>query len=128
MLVTLSGIVTLVRPAPTHIIKGGIKLVNIVRVANARGEIPVTGRPLIVLGMVTGPTGPVYPVMMIVPLLVLQVNWACTTAGSVKSSNNNNRPARAARCWFSCIHDPLVNVVYVFKEDSFLSFRAVIVG
>ena len=30
----------------------------------------VTGRPLIVLGMVTAPPGPVYPVMVIVPLLV----------------------------------------------------------
>src|ERR1039458_954896 len=128
MLVTLSGIVTLVRPAPTHIIKGGIKLVNIVRVANARGEIPVTGRPLIVLGMVTGPTGPVYPMMMIVPLLVLQVNWACTVAGSIKRNSSNNMAVRAARRSFSCIHDPLLNVVLVFIEHSFLSFRAMMDG
>jgi hypothetical protein len=31
----------------------------------------VTGRPLIVLGMVTAPPGPVYPVMVIVRLLVV---------------------------------------------------------
>jgi Sec-independent protein secretion pathway component TatC len=31
----------------------------------------VTGSPLIVLGMVTAPPEPVYPVMVIVPLLVV---------------------------------------------------------
>ena len=31
----------------------------------------VTGRPLIVLGMVTAPPEPVYPVMVIAPLLVV---------------------------------------------------------
>ena len=53
MLVTLSGIVTLVR---------------VVRELNAPGAIVVTGRPLIVLGMATAPPGAVYPVMVIVPL------------------------------------------------------------
>ena len=31
----------------------------------------VTGRPLVVLGMITTPPDPVYPVMVIAPLLVV---------------------------------------------------------
>ena len=56
MLVTLLGIVTLVR---------------LVQSENAESPMLVTGRPSIVLGMVTSPPGPVYPVMVIVPLLVV---------------------------------------------------------
>ena len=54
MLVTLLAIVTLVR---------------LVQSSNASSPMLVTGRPLIVLGMVTAPPGPLYPVMVIVPLL-----------------------------------------------------------
>jgi hypothetical protein len=36
--------------------------------------------------MVTAPLGPVYPVMVILPLLVVKVNWARPEAGS---ANNN---------------------------------------
>ena len=39
---------------------------------NAESPMLVTGRPLIVLGMVSAPqAGPVYPVMVIAPLLVV---------------------------------------------------------
>src|ERR1035441_8512248 len=50
----------------------------------------VTARPLIVLGIITAPPGPVYPVMVIAPLLVVKVNWACTTAGSVTSDRSRS--------------------------------------
>ena len=39
--------------------------------SNALSPMPLTGSPLIVLGIVTAPPGPVYPVMVIVPELVL---------------------------------------------------------
>jgi hypothetical protein len=46
----------------------------------------VTGRSLIVSGMMMFPPRPVHPVMMIAPWLVMKVNWPCTTVGSVNSS------------------------------------------
>ena len=56
MLATLSGIVTLVR---------------LPHEANALSPMLVTCKPLIVSGMMTSPPGPVYPVMVIVPLVVV---------------------------------------------------------
>src|ERR1035441_4633575 len=41
------------------------------------------------LGMVTALPEPLYPVMVIVPLLVVKVNWACTAAGSADSSSGS---------------------------------------
>jgi hypothetical protein len=58
MFVTLFGIVTLFR---------------LMQLKNAPFPMLVTGRPLIEPGMVTSPPGPVYPVILIVPLLVVQV-------------------------------------------------------
>ncbi len=52
MLVTLSGIMMLVRP---------------VHEENAPYPMLVTGRPSIVSGMVTSPPGPVYPVIATLP-------------------------------------------------------------
>ena len=49
MLVMLSGIVTLVR---------------VVFDPNAKFPMPVTGRSVIVLGIITTPPAPVYPVMV----------------------------------------------------------------
>src|SRR5439155_19056489 len=49
----------------------------------------VTGKPLVVLGIITAPPGPVYPVIVMLPLLVMNVNWACTTEGSARSSRRN---------------------------------------
>jgi hypothetical protein len=83
-LVTLVGIVMLVRhqqyskpPFPMLIMVLGI--VTLVMGdenwlpehpgSNALSPTLVTGRPLIVLGMVTSPPGPLYPVMVMVPLL-----------------------------------------------------------
>jgi len=48
----------------------------------------VTGEPLIVSGMVTAEFVPVYPVMVMVPLLVVKVNCPRTAAGSVNSSKS----------------------------------------
>ena len=56
MRVTLLGIVTLVR---------------LVQNWNAHDPMLVTGRPLMVSGMVTAPPRPVYPMMVNVPLLVV---------------------------------------------------------
>ncbi len=54
MLVTLSGMVTLVRA----------------RLKNAEFPMRVTGRPVMALGISTSPPRPVYPVIVIVPSLV----------------------------------------------------------
>src|SRR5665647_834732 len=75
MLVTVSGMLMLLM-FPTLL--GG---------ANVVLEMAVTCKPLIVLGMLTGPDGPVYPVMVMVPLFMVNVNCACVTAGSNMSSN-----------------------------------------
>jgi hypothetical protein len=54
---------------------GIVTLVNLAHCKNATPPMVVTGRllppTLIVLGMVTAPPGPMYPVMVIVPLLVV---------------------------------------------------------
>ena len=79
MLVTLSGIVTLVRlvqpmnaASPMLVtLLGIVTLARLVHDKNAKAPMLVTGRPLIVLGMVTAPPGPVYPVMVMLPLLVV---------------------------------------------------------
>ena len=81
MLVTLPGIVMLVR---------------VVLELNAEFPMLVTGRPLVVLGMVTSPPGPVYPVMVIAPLLVTKVNWACTAGGRAHSSSGSRPMVQAA--------------------------------
>src|SRR6185436_9202339 len=78
MLVTLLPIVTLVRLAQDSnahspmlvTLLGIVTLVRLGLLKNARNPMLVTDRPLIVSGMATAPPGPVYPVMMIVPLLV----------------------------------------------------------
>src|ERR1017187_5728862 len=75
MLVTLSGIVTLDRRKEA---------------ANALFPMLVTGRPLVVLGMSTAPPEPVYPLMVIVPLLVVRMNWPSTTTGSVNSNKSGS--------------------------------------
>src|ERR1039458_9132864 len=64
MLVTLLGIV---------------KLVRLVHSENALVPMLVTGRPLIVSGMLTAPPEPRYAVMVTVPLLVV---YATCTSGS----------------------------------------------
>ena len=55
---------------------------------NAESPMAVTGRPLIVSGITSAPSGPTYPQIVIsVPsLLVAQVNWAGTATGMAKSS------------------------------------------
>jgi hypothetical protein len=81
MLLTPLPIVTLVRPvqaanalsAMLVTLSGIVMLVTMLFQRNARDPMEVTGRPLIVLGMFTAPPEHVYPVMVIVPLLVVQV-------------------------------------------------------
>jgi hypothetical protein len=67
-----------------------ITLVKLEQLMNAESAMLVTGRPLVVLGMITAPPEPVYPVMVIAPLLVEKVNWACTAAGSINSNNSGS--------------------------------------
>jgi hypothetical protein len=80
MLVTLLGILMLAKLAQD---------------AKALPPMLVTGmlRPpiFIVSGRVTAPPEPVYPVMVIAPLLVVKVNWARTAAGSAKSNRSGSR-------------------------------------
>ena len=57
--------------------------------ANAEYPMPMTGRPLIVLGMVSTFSEPLYPVMVSPKPLVVYWNWACTTPGSVNSSSSH---------------------------------------
>src|SRR2546426_664240 len=79
MMVTLLGIVTLVRLVQAENAKlpmlvtllGIVTLVRLVLYWNAESPMRVTGRPLIVSGMATAPPGPMYPVTVIVPLLVV---------------------------------------------------------
>ena len=79
MLVTLLPIVTLVRlqhsrNASLLILVTLFGIVTLIKVqsTNAPCLMLVTGRKLIVLGMATAtPPGPVYPVMVIVPLFVM---------------------------------------------------------
>src|SRR5664280_633172 len=54
----------------------------------------VTGRPVIAAGMVTAPPEPVYPVIAIAPLLVVNVNWASTAAGSASKTNIASKQVR----------------------------------
>src|SRR5947208_1487939 len=75
MLVTLLGMLTLVRPvqlknerSPIFVILLGMAtLVIAAFVKNAWPPILVTGRPLMVSGMVTAPPEPLYPVIVIAP-------------------------------------------------------------
>jgi len=78
MLVTLLGIVRLVRlrqrpNAQLPMLVTLLGMVTLVRVwpQNAESPMLVTGRPLIVSGIVTSPPGPVYPMMVMVPLVVV---------------------------------------------------------
>lgn len=79
MLVTLLGMTTLPRPehawkapAPRVVILFGIEMaVSVDLFAKAKLPILVTGRPLVVAGMVTAPPLPVYPVIVIAPELVV---------------------------------------------------------
>ena len=79
MLVTLAGIVTLVRlwqlekaRSPMLMTLFGIvTLVRPVQLWNAEAAMPVTGRPSIMLGMVTTPPEPVYLVIVTSPALAV---------------------------------------------------------
>jgi len=77
ILVTLSGIVT---------------LATLMQPLNADTPMLVTGRLLIVLGMVTASAEPLYAVMVIEPLAVVYLNWPCAAgaANSRKASTKSN--------------------------------------
>src|SRR6266550_4403346 len=94
MLVTLLGIVTPLTP---------------VLWLNAPSPMLVTGSPFVALGMITGLLGPVYPVMVRAPLLVMKVNWECTVAGSKSQSTRISNFATQTilmGCCFSNFLDP----------------------
>ncbi len=52
-------------------LSGIVTLIMLEHSQNAASPMSVTGRPLIVSGMVTAPPGPVYRVIVMVPLLVV---------------------------------------------------------
>src|SRR3982751_302086 len=64
---------------------GIVTLSKVKHCQNAPLPIVVTGSPLIVEGIVTSPPGPVYFVMVIAPLLVVKVNWACACVTSAET-------------------------------------------
>ena len=67
---------------------GIVTLVVLVQPSNVPDAILVTGRALIVLGRVMAPPGPVYLVMVIAPLFVVQVKGVrsvTATGGSVRT-------------------------------------------
>ena len=70
---------------------GIVTLVRLLQKQKASNPMLMTGRPLIVSGMVTAPPGPVYLVMVIVPLVIMQLNWASTTAGSANNNSSGSR-------------------------------------
>ena len=82
MLVTPLGIMMLVRllqpenaPSPMLVtLSGMVMLVRLVQLLKAPFPMLVTGRSVIVSGMTTVPSEPLYLVMVIVPLLVVHVN------------------------------------------------------
>src|ERR1035437_3658663 len=75
MLVTLLGIVTLFSQAEK----------------NALYPMLVTGRPLVLLGIIASlRMAPVYAVMVIAPLLVANLNWAWTAMGNVQSRSKGS--------------------------------------
>src|ERR1035441_11110970 len=76
---------------------GIVTLIRVGMLLKAWGPMLVTGRPLVVLGMDRLSLVPVYPVMVITPLFVVKLNWACTAAGSTKSSNDTSLATQASR-------------------------------
>src|ERR1035438_1178092 len=52
--------------------------------------MPVTGRPLVALGMIKSPAKPAYPVTVSVPVLVVKVHLACTKAGNANSNRSGS--------------------------------------
>ena len=78
MLVTLSGIITFDKPVPPKaalpilLTLFGIMIwVRLMQPLNAESPMLVTGRPLIVSGIVTVPPIPAYSVMVMTPLLIV---------------------------------------------------------
>jgi hypothetical protein len=47
--------------------------------------------------MVTPPPGPVYPVMVITPLLVVKVNWAWAAGDEARKTNASTQAAQGLR-------------------------------
>src|ERR1035437_4725073 len=102
MLVTLLPKATLVRPVQLEkalvpmlqTLSGIVTLVTADLLWNAPVPIALTGRPLVSLGMRTPTSEPVYPVIVMAPVLVVKVNWACTTAGSANSESNDSSPLK----------------------------------
>src|SRR5436190_6337603 len=115
---TLSGIVTLVRLVPKK---------------NALLPMLATGRPVMVLGMITSPPAPVYPVMVRAPLLVVYWNSsACMAAGSAPRSRSASRhiamacgpvvpphdgPGRGRRSWRAALRISPGSSVHGFRSS-----------
>src|ERR1700685_1106496 len=78
-----------------------VTLVRVVLLRNASMAMPVIRSPLVVSGIVAVLLEPVYATMVISPLLVIKVNWACTAPG--KPATNNNSSSQAV---LGCIISP----------------------
>jgi hypothetical protein len=95
--VTLLGIAILVRPLhpendslPSAVtLEGIVMFVRVLQPLNAPSPIEVTGRPSIVLGMITDLAVPVYPVMVIIPAPRSYVKFVALCARSRPGRNNN---------------------------------------
>ena len=103
MLLTLLGIMT---------------LAMLVLLRKALASMLVTGRPLVVSGITISAFVPVYPVTVSAPLLVVKVNWACTVAGSVKSTSSGSSLAKQV----VLMAGPWVLETPEFSGSGFLSF------
>jgi hypothetical protein len=105
MLVTLSGMAILVRALqplnaefPILVTLFGIVTpVSTVLVLNALFPMLVTGNPFVVAGIITSPPDPVYPVIVIAPLLVTKVYWARTATG--EATTKSERIMQAIPKW-----------------------------
>src|SRR5215469_12668921 len=93
MLMRLSGRTTLVSPEPVNAcspilvrLLGSVTLVMLTQLMKADSPMLVTGQPLVELGITTAPLEPVYPVIVTAPLLVVNVNCACSVSGKASSN------------------------------------------
>jgi len=74
-------------------------LVTLVRRWNASSPMLVTGSPVTVSGIVTVPPSPLYPVMLMAPAFVVQLNWALTLVGKASRSSASRSFAGAFQLW-----------------------------
>ena len=76
----------------------GLEFVKVDFLENTELPMLVTVKPLVVLGIVNAPPDPVYLLILSEPsLLVVKMNWACTTTGNASKSRSDSSLAAKAR-------------------------------